>query len=49
MKLNEYVSKNSGSSSSDNQKNNLITVGELGDDQSPASTSIARVNEVDAK
>ena len=43
------MSKNSGSSSSDTQKNNIITVGELGEDQYPEGTSISRANEIDVK
>ena len=43
------MSKNSGSSSSDTQKNNIITVGEFGEDQYPEGTSISRANEVDVK
>ena len=43
------MSKNSGSSSSDTQKNNIITVGEFGEDQYPESTSVSRANEVDVK
>lgn len=45
QKFNEYTRKNSRASSSDTQKN-IISVGELGDDQ---STTLSRVNEVDEK
>ncbi len=43
------MSKNSGSSSNDTQKNNIITVGEFGEDQYPEGTSISKTNEVDVE